>query len=90
MAEQIRVLANQAMEYNPHWSQDIADKYNLPVDQPKVAEWLEDFDPNRLVNEFQCMSPQINLQNLPKQDQLEIFEAVVKFLTKSDRYNSLK
>jgi hypothetical protein len=89
-AEQIRVLANQAMEYDARESQLIADEMNLPIDFTDLTEVLELFDPVKLVNEFHYINPKINLQDLLKQPPLEVFEGVVKILTVSDRYNSLK
>lgn len=89
-AEDLRSLANQAMEHYTKEAQEIADNYNLPIDLTNLTEVLELFDPNKLVNEFHWMNPEISLQNLPKQNALKVFEALVKMLTVSDRYNSLK
>jgi hypothetical protein len=90
VAEHLRLLANQAMEYQEDEAQKLLDQYNLPIDLTDLTEVLETFDPNKLVNEFHWMNPQVDLQNLLKQPPLQIFEDLVKMLTKSDRYNSLK
>lgn len=89
-AEQIRVLANQAMDLDQDEAQKIAEKSNLPIDFTDLTEVLELFDPVKLVNEFHYINPKIDLQQLLKQPPLEVFEGVVKILTVSDRYNSLK
>jgi hypothetical protein len=44
----------------------------------------------KLVNEFHYINPDLNLKSLLKQPPLKIFEGVVRMLTVSDRYNSLK
>jgi hypothetical protein len=89
VAEQIRLLANEAMEYDQKEAQTIADRYNLPIDFTDLTERLELFDPNQLVNEFHYIND-LDLQNIPKESALKVFEGVVRILTVSDRYNSLK
>src|SRR5579872_5425639 len=88
VAEQVKVLVQQAFEYQPDESQQLIEKYNLPIDETNLTEVLELFNPVKLVNELQYANPELSLKDLMKEPPLQVLEAVVKFLTTSDRYAS--
>lgn len=88
IAEQIKVLVQQALEYQPEESEKIFK--SLPIDETNLTEVLESFNPAKLVNEFQYINPSLPLKDLMKQDPLKVLEGVARILTVSDQYESLK
>jgi hypothetical protein len=88
--EQVKVLVQQALEYQPNESQQIADRLNLPIDTTNLTEVLELMNPVKGINEFHYINPKMDLRNLMKQDPVKVFEGVVRILTVSDRYAALK
>lgn len=88
--EQVKALVDQAWDQYQDEAQRVAENYNLPVDFPNLQEWLELMNPVKGVNELHYINPELSLENLPKQDPVKVFEAVVRIMTVSDRYLSLK
>ena len=90
VAEQVRVLVGQAFEYQQDESQKLLESYNLPIDETNLTEVLELFNPVKLVNELLYATPELPVQHLMKQAPLKVLLSVVKMLTVSDHYASLK
>lgn len=87
---QIKSLVDAALENYPDESQKLDQQYNLPIDSTNLEEWLELMNPVKGLNEFHYINPGLSLKNIPQLPPLKVYEGVVRILTVSDRYNSLK
>lgn len=88
--EQIKTLAQKAIEDQHKESLAAATEQNLPIDLRNLSEVLGVTSPNKGINEFQYANPGINLKNLPQQTPLKILKALIKMLVSSDRWQAPK
>jgi hypothetical protein len=63
---------------------------DYPVDLRSLVEVLAVGNPVRAVNNLHYANPNLNLQNLEKQNPLKVLRAVLKMLTSSDRWAAMK
>lgn len=87
---QIEALVQQAIEYKYEAAEKLRLEANYPVDLTDLSEVLAETKPSRGIEELQYANSQFSLENIPKQNPLEVLQAVLKMLTQSDRYQAPK
>jgi hypothetical protein len=88
--EQVQALVAQCLEEYYQAAEELRQRMNYPVDLRNLQEVLGITDPVRGINNLVYANPDLDLKNLPDQPPLEVLQAVLKMLTSSDRWNSLK
>ena len=86
---QVRTLVQQAIREHYEEAEKMSLKANYPVDLPNLAEALENGSPICGINHLHYANPDLKLTNIPKVPCLEVLQAVLNFLTVSERYQSL-
>ena len=85
---QVRTLVRQAIQEHYAEAEKMRLKANYPVDLTNLAEALEIGSPICGINHLHYANPDLKLTNIPKVPCLEVLQAVLNFLTVSERYQS--
>lgn len=88
--EQVKIMVQQAIQQYPQESEALRLKANFPVDLVNLMEVLGVMNPIRGVNQLHYANENLPLTKIPKLPLTEVLQAVLKFLTDSDRYQALE